>query len=108
MLSYRKNVNTCIMAKVSAAQFVRDVSVNESLQEKLKSATDLESFVEIAEQCGYCFTLGELQTVIEEDQSGRMSHEQLSVSPLFAAGYSETPLFYQVGYGDCGECEDGC
>ncbi len=41
------------MAKVSAAQFVKDAAVDESLQEKLKGATDLESFVKIAEQCGY-------------------------------------------------------
>lgn len=65
------------MSQEKASQFVEAVSNDKSLQEKLKSASDPKSFIEIAEKCGYSFTVDELQVVIESAGGGSLFDEEL-------------------------------
>jgi predicted ribosomally synthesized peptide with nif11-like leader len=86
------------MSKESAVQFFTNVSLDEVLQERLKVASDFESFVKVAEEHGYRFTTDELQAVIEEQQSDELFDEQLR-SGLYGQGEYGTN-----SGGDCGSC----
>lgn len=52
------------MAQEHAAQFFKAVQKDQALKEKLKAATDPETFVKIAQQRGYSFTVAELDNAI--------------------------------------------
>lgn len=67
------------MSKESIFQFFESVSQDKLLQEKLKTATDPESFVQVAEKCGYQFTSEEVQAVIESVLEGEMLDEDLKM-----------------------------
>ncbi|MBW4620854.1 MAG: Nif11-like leader peptide family natural product precursor [Cyanosarcina radialis HA8281-LM2] len=53
------------MAQESAAKFFKAVQNDEALQQKCKAIADSETFVRMAEDRGYHFTVEELQTAIE-------------------------------------------
>ncbi len=61
------------MAQEHAAQFFKAIQQDEALKAKLKAITDPESFIKIAENRGYNFTLKELETEI-----GKLSPEQMA------------------------------
>ena len=61
------------MAQENAAQFFKAIQQDEALKAKLKAITDPESFIKIAENRGYNFTLKELETEI-----GKLSPEQMA------------------------------
>ncbi|GAC1483043.1 MAG: hypothetical protein NVS2B14_21510 [Chamaesiphon sp.] len=54
------------MAQESAARFFKVVQQDQALQQKLKATTNPETFVKIAEQRGYSFTIDELENAIEQ------------------------------------------
>jgi predicted ribosomally synthesized peptide with nif11-like leader len=68
------------MSQGKASQFVETVSNDKSLQEKLKSASDPKSFIEIAEKSGYSFSMDELQIVIESAGGGALFDEELKTT----------------------------
>lgn len=61
------------MAQEHAAQFFKAIQQDEALKAKLKAITDPESFIKIAENRGYNFTIKELETEI-----GKLSPEQMA------------------------------
>lgn len=61
------------MAQEHAAQFFKAIQQDEALKAKLKAITGPESFIKIAENRGYNFTLKELETEI-----GKLSPEQMA------------------------------
>lgn len=61
------------MAQENAARFFKAVQQDEALKAKLKVTTDPQTFLRIAEQHGYHFTVEELDTEI-----GKLSPEQLA------------------------------
>ena len=61
------------MAQENAAQFFKAIQQDEALKAKLKAITDPESFIKIAENRGYNFTIKELETEI-----GKLSPEQMA------------------------------
>lgn len=61
------------MTQEKAAQLFKAVQKDEALKAKLKATNDAESFLKIAEQRGYNFTLKELQAEL-----GKLSDEELA------------------------------
>lgn len=61
------------MTQEKAAQLFKAVQKDEALKAKLKATNDAESFLKIAEQRGYKFTLVELQAEL-----GKLSDEELA------------------------------
>lgn len=61
------------MTQEKAAQLFKAVQKDEALKAKLKATNDAESFLKIAEQRGYNFTLVELQAEL-----GKLSDEELA------------------------------
>lgn len=61
------------MTQEKAAQLFKAVQKDEALKAKLKATNDAESFLKIAEQRGYKFTLEELQAEL-----GKLSDEELA------------------------------
>jgi predicted ribosomally synthesized peptide with nif11-like leader len=61
------------MSSTSVAEFLTAAKQDESLRQKLKSAMDAETCVEIAEDIGYNFTSEELQTEL-----GKMPDEEVA------------------------------
>lgn len=61
------------MAQENAARFFKAVQQDEALKAKLKATNDPQTFLQIAEQHGYHFTVEELDTEI-----GKLSPEQLA------------------------------
>ena len=54
------------MTHDNAARFFKAAQTDEALQVKLKATTDPETFIKIAEEKGYHFTVEELQAQIEK------------------------------------------
>jgi len=65
------------MSKESILRFFESVSQDKLLQEKLKTANDPESFVQVADKWGYQFTSEEIQAVIESVLEGEMLDEDM-------------------------------
>lgn len=61
------------MTQEKAAQLFKAVQKDEALKAKLKATNDAESFLKIAEQRGYHFTITELQAEL-----GKLSDEELA------------------------------
>jgi len=61
------------MTQEHAARFFKAVREDAALKDRLKATTDPDSFLKIAEQRGYHFTLDELEKEISE-----MSHEEVA------------------------------
>lgn len=61
------------MAQETAARFFKAVQRDHALQDRLKATTDPESFVNIAEQRGYRFTVEDLEATIS-----KLSEEELA------------------------------
>lgn len=61
------------MAQETAARFFKVVQQDQALKDKLKATTDPETFVKIAEQSGYHFTIAELDTAL-----GKLSEEEFA------------------------------
>lgn len=61
------------MAQETAARFFKAAQQDRALQDRLKATSDPETFVKIAEQRGYRFTVKELETEI-----GRLSEEEFA------------------------------
>lgn len=54
------------MAQENAARFFKAVQEDKALQGKFKAITDAKTFVSMAEQRGYSFTIEELQNELEK------------------------------------------
>jgi predicted ribosomally synthesized peptide with nif11-like leader len=50
----------------NAARFFKAIRQDQGLKEKLKATTDPETFLKIAEERGYSFTLEDLDTTISK------------------------------------------
>lgn len=61
------------MAQESAARFFKAVQQDEALQAKLKATSDPDTFIQIAADRGYNFTVEELET-----QIGKLSPEEIA------------------------------
>lgn len=61
------------MAQETAARFFKAAQKDHALQNKLKATADPETFVKIAEQRGYRFTVEELEVAIS-----KLSEEELA------------------------------
>jgi predicted ribosomally synthesized peptide with nif11-like leader len=61
------------MSQECATRFFKAVQEDQELQAKFKAITDPETFVEMAAQRGYNFTVEDL-----ENQIGQMSHEEVA------------------------------
>ena len=61
------------MSQESAARFFKAIQTDHALQTKLKATDDPETFVNIAAERGYNFTVEQLQTEIE-----KLSHEEMA------------------------------
>lgn len=54
------------MAQNTAARFLKAVQQDHALQERLKATSDPETFIQIAAQRGYKFTIEDLDTAIKK------------------------------------------
>ncbi|MDJ0703925.1 MAG: Nif11-like leader peptide family natural product precursor [Leptolyngbyaceae cyanobacterium MO_188.B28] len=64
------------MAKEAVAQLFRAAQVDTVLQEKLRAAPDIQSFVELAKTYGYDFTMQEWREMTQfsvEELAGELS-----------------------------------
>ncbi|MBW4636616.1 MAG: Nif11-like leader peptide family RiPP precursor [Iphinoe sp. HA4291-MV1] len=61
------------MAQKNAAQLFKAVKLDQALKERLKAAADPETFIKIAQERGYDFTVEELQTELS-----KLSSEELA------------------------------
>lgn len=61
------------MSQNNAAQLFKTVRQNQALQARLKAAADPETFIQIASENGYAFTLEELEAEIS-----RLSAEEVA------------------------------
>ena len=61
------------MGHENAARFFKAIHQDDELQAKLKATTDPKSFIKIAQERGYSFTIEELDTEIE-----KLSPEELA------------------------------
>lgn len=61
------------MTQEHAARFFKAVQQDQGLKDKLKATTDPESFIKVAEQRGYHFTIAEL-----DNEIGKLSEEQFA------------------------------
>jgi predicted ribosomally synthesized peptide with nif11-like leader len=61
------------MAQENAARFFKAVRQDEALKAKIKAATEPETFIKIAQERGYNFTVAEL-----DQEISKLSHEEFS------------------------------
>ncbi len=61
------------MTQENAARFFKSVQQDQGLKAKLKATDDPETFLQIANERGYHFTLAELDTEI-----AKLSHEEMA------------------------------
>lgn len=54
------------MAQETAARFFKAAQKDQALKDKLKATTDPQTFIKIAEQRGYRFTIEDLETAISK------------------------------------------
>ncbi|AKG23028.1 Nif11-like leader peptide family natural product precursor [Calothrix sp. 336/3] len=61
------------MTQNNAAQLFQAIKEDQILKQRLKAATDVETFIQIASECGYEFTLTELQTELSKISSEELA-----------------------------------
>ncbi|HYW21125.1 MAG TPA: Nif11-like leader peptide family natural product precursor [Nodularia sp. (in: cyanobacteria)] len=61
------------MAQEKTAKLLQAVKEDQALQARLKATDDPEAFIKIAKECGYDFTIEEL-----EDEINQLSDENLA------------------------------
>ncbi|WP_414563979.1 MULTISPECIES: Nif11-like leader peptide family natural product precursor [unclassified Anabaena] len=61
------------MAQQKTAQLLHAVKEDQALKARLKATNNAEAFIEIARECGYDFTVEEL-----EDEISKLSDEDLA------------------------------
>ncbi len=61
------------MTQENAARFFKSVQQDQGLKAKLKATDDPETFLQIARERGYQFTLAELDVAVS-----KMSHEEMA------------------------------
>jgi predicted ribosomally synthesized peptide with nif11-like leader len=79
------------MIKASVTQFVGNVSLNETLQARLREASNLEGFLQVAQEYGYKFTVEDVKKFVEQQQSSSPLTQELLGMASSATG---TSFFY--------------
>jgi len=65
------------MSTESVRQFLLAVSTDSALQEKLTAVTDSVNFVQMVQECGYSFTLEDLQAHLAQHNNSELSEDEL-------------------------------
>jgi predicted ribosomally synthesized peptide with nif11-like leader len=65
------------MSTESVRQFLLAVSSESALHQKLAAVTDSVNFVQMVQECGYSFTLEDLQAHVAQHNNGELSEDEL-------------------------------
>ncbi len=65
------------MSTESVRQFLLGVSSESALHQKLAAVTDSVNFVQMVQECGYSFTLEDLQAHVAQHNNGELSEDEL-------------------------------
>jgi predicted ribosomally synthesized peptide with nif11-like leader len=65
------------MSTERVSRFLSAVSSDSALQQKLAAVTDSVNFVKIVQECGYSFTLEDLQAHVAQHNNGELSEDEL-------------------------------
>jgi predicted ribosomally synthesized peptide with nif11-like leader len=65
------------MSTERVSRFLSAVSSDSALQQKLAAVTDSVNFVKIVQECGYSFTLEDLQAHLAQHNNGELSEDEL-------------------------------